>query len=79
MITSENELIDILGELLKHPENEYIEFKKAENNFDTDKLGKYFSAMSNEATLRNRQYSWIVFGSKASQSTSDLERLGSVL
>ena len=62
MITSENELIDILGELLKHPENEYIEFKKAENNFDTDKLGKYFSAMANEATLKNKQFGWIIFG-----------------
>ncbi len=62
MEKSYDELIEILSELLKHPENEYIEFKRAENNFDTDKLGKYFSAMSNEATLKDKQYGWIIFG-----------------
>lgn len=59
---SEDELIDILCELLKNPENEYTEFKRAENNFDTDKLGKYFSAMANEATLQDKQFGWIIFG-----------------
>lgn len=59
---SEDELIEILRELLKNPENEYIEFKRAENNFDADKLGKYFSAMANEATLQNKQFGWIIFG-----------------
>lgn len=34
-----------------------VEFKKAEYNFDIDTLGKYFSALGNEATLRNKQYS----------------------
>ena len=62
MIKSEDELISILNELLKNPENEYVEFKKAENDFDIDKLGKYFSAISNEANLKNKQYGWIVFG-----------------
>lgn len=62
MYKTEDELISILEELIKNRENECVEFKRAENNFDVDKLGKYFSAMSNEATLRNRQYSWIVFG-----------------
>lgn len=62
MQKSEEELIEILIELLKNPENEYIEFKKASNTFDVDKLGKYFSAMSNEATLKDKQYGWIIFG-----------------
>ncbi len=62
MQKSYDELVEILSELLKHPENEYIEFKRAENNFDIDKLGKYFSAMSNEATLKDKQCGWIVFG-----------------
>ena len=57
-----DELNKILDELLLHPENECVEFKKATNNFDTDTLGKYFSALSNEANLKNKQYSWIVFG-----------------
>ena len=62
MLKNTEELIDILLEMLKNPENEYVEFKKAKNNFDIDKLGKYFSAMSNEATLKDKQYGWIIFG-----------------
>lgn len=57
-----DELNKILDELLLNTENECVEFKKAENNFDIDILGKYFSALGNEATLKNKQYSWIVFG-----------------
>lgn len=62
MYKSEKELIGILSNLLNNFENECVEFKKVENNYDIDKLGKYFSAISNEATLRNKQYGWIVFG-----------------
>lgn len=62
MIKSDKELTDVLIELLKCYENEYIEFKRAQNDFDIDKLGKYFSAMANEATLRDKQYGWIIFG-----------------
>lgn len=57
-----DELNKILDELLLSGENECVEFKKAKNNFDVDTLGKYFSALGNEANLKNRQYSWIVFG-----------------
>ena len=45
-----------------HHENEVVEFKKAENNFDFDDLGKYFSALSNEANLRDKGFAWLVFG-----------------
>jgi len=42
----------ILQHLLSSPtESEILEFKKAGRQFDKDKLGKYFSAMSNEANL----------------------------
>lgn len=53
---------DILNHLLSHPENEVVEFKAAKNSFDIDDLGKYFSALSNEANLRERDCAWIVFG-----------------
>lgn len=43
-------------------ENEVVEFKHAENNYDFSKLGKYFSALSNEANLKNIRCSWLVFG-----------------
>lgn len=62
MYKNTDELNKILDELLLNPENECVEFKKAENNFDIDNLGKYFSALGNEANLKNKQYSWIVFG-----------------
>ena len=62
MLKTNDELIKTLKKLLENSENECVEFKRAENNFDIDKLGKYFSAMSNEATLRNKQYSWLIFG-----------------
>jgi ATP-dependent DNA helicase RecG len=45
-----------------HHEDEVVEFKKAENNFDFDDLGKYFSALSNEANLRDKDFAWLVFG-----------------
>lgn len=64
MYKSLQELTAILRELLKNPENEYIEFKEAKDNFEIDKLGKYFSAISNETTLKNKQYGWIIFGVK---------------
>ncbi len=48
---SQQEYIDLFHSLIEHAENEVVEFKKAERNFDTDDLGKYFSALSNEANL----------------------------
>ncbi|MBO5183148.1 MAG: putative DNA binding domain-containing protein [Bacilli bacterium] len=62
MYKNNEELNKILEELLKNQENECVEFKRAENNFDIDNLGKYFSALGNEANLKNKQYSWIIFG-----------------
>lgn len=56
------EYLNILQNLLAHSENEVVEFKKAENNFDFDDLGKYFSALSNEANLREHPFAWLVFG-----------------
>lgn len=53
---------DILSHLLSHSENEVVEFKAAQNSYDVDDLGKYFSALSNEANLRERDFAWIVFG-----------------
>lgn len=43
-------------------ENEIVEFKEAKNNFDFKKIGKYFSALSNEANLMNKKEAWLVFG-----------------
>jgi hypothetical protein len=35
-------------------ENEVVEFKEAKNGYDFNKLGKYFSALSNEANLKHQ-------------------------
>lgn len=43
-------------------ENEVVEFKEAKNQYDFTKLGKYFSALSNEANLLGKSVAWLVFG-----------------
>jgi len=53
-----------LNVLLKNSENEVLEFKEAKNNYDFNKLGKYFSALSNEANLLGKNEAWLVFGVK---------------
>ena len=55
-------IYETFNNLRYHYEDEVVEFKKAENNFDFDDLGKYFSALSNEANLRDKDFGWLVFG-----------------
>ncbi|EGH70498.1 RNA-binding domain-containing protein [Pseudomonas syringae] len=43
-------------------ESEVVEFKEAKNVYDFSKLGKYFSALSNEANLKGVPSAWLVFG-----------------
>jgi len=43
-------------------ETEWLEFKEAKSNFDFRQLGKYFSALSNEANLKNEKNAWLIFG-----------------
>lgn len=59
-----DELRKIMYRLFSNDEDECVEFKEAKNTFDFDELGQYFSALSNEATLKRRQYAWLVFGVK---------------
>lgn len=57
------QLQTILNDLLSLPaETEVVEFKAAKNNFDFKDLGKYFSALSNEANLKNKPCGWLLFG-----------------
>ena len=58
---NETKLSKILKELRSLPsETEWFEFKEAKNSYDFDDIGKYFSALSNEANLKNKDYSWLV-------------------
>ena len=45
-------------------ETEWLEFKEAKYGFDTDALGRYVSALSNEANLHGRDAGWLIFGVK---------------
>lgn len=56
------EYYEILEMLMERWEYEIVEFKEAKSSFDTDKIGRYFSAISNEANLKQQQYGWLVFG-----------------
>lgn len=55
-------LKDLLDELISAWENEVLEFKQADHNYSTSEIGKYFSALSNEANLRGLDRAWLVFG-----------------
>jgi len=60
---------EILNQLLSlHCENEIAEFKEAKNSFPFDKIGKYFSALCNEANLKHLKHAWLVFGVRDNQT-----------
>jgi ATP-dependent DNA helicase RecG len=60
---SEQDLKNILNELIRLPsETEWLEFKEANDNFSTNDIGKYFSALCNEANLLKKDFAWLVFG-----------------
>ena len=56
------ELSQLLNGLIATWENEVVEFKQASNDYSTDDIGKYFSALANEANLRGAESGWLVFG-----------------
>lgn len=70
------EYYEILENLMKRWEYEIVEFKEAKGGYDTDKIGKYFSAISNEANLRQQQYGWLVFGVGEEQKTKTKKIVG---
>lgn len=59
----QDELLLLLNELRSLPvESEWLEFKEARNQYPFSKLGRYFSAIANEANLKDREYGWLIFG-----------------
>ncbi len=56
------ELQHLLERLLAGWEDECVECKEANDNYSTSDIGKYFSALSNEANLRGRAAGWLIFG-----------------
>lgn len=70
------EYYEILENLMERWEYEIVEFKEAKSNYDTDKIGRYFSAISNEANLHQQQYGWLVFGVGEEQGTKTKKVVG---
>ncbi len=61
--TSPNaEYYELLISLMERWEYEIVEFKEAKGQYSEDKIGQYFSAISNEANLKNQQYGWFILG-----------------
>ena len=48
----QTEMEVVLYDLIENWENEVVEFKEASRDFDMDKIGRYFSAVSNEVNGR---------------------------
>lgn len=62
MIYTDTQLKEKISQMLESFESEVIEFKEARTNYSFNDIGKYFSALSNEANLRGLQEAWLVFG-----------------
>jgi len=60
----QNDILSLLHRLLSATsmENEVVEFKEAKDSYHFEKIGKYFSALANEANLKGVAVAWFVFG-----------------
>lgn len=62
MIRKTNEMPALLLRIIADVETEIVEYKAAKQNYDFEDIGKYFSALSNEANLRKAECGWLFFG-----------------
>ena len=62
MIYTDAQLCEKIREMIVDFENEVVEFKEATTNYHFNDIGKYFSALGNEANLRSRREAWLIFG-----------------
>ena len=62
MVMDQAGLIALLNRLIDNREDEVVEFKRGKDGFSSSDLGKYVSALANEANLRGRERAWLVFG-----------------
>lgn len=56
------ELLMLLSRLIDSWESEVVEFKRGGKGRSTDEIGKYFSALANEANLHGHEVAWLIFG-----------------
>lgn len=62
VIRSESEMRLLTKKIIASAETEIVEYKEAKRKFGFDDIGRYFSALSNEANLRNAECGWLFFG-----------------
>ena len=62
MIRKLSEMPSLVLRLIRDVETEVVEYKAARQNYDFEDIGKYFSALSNEANLRGTECGWLLFG-----------------
>ena len=62
MIYSEEHLVAKIKQMIDVFENEIVEFKEAKLNYSFKDIGMYFSALSNEANIRDKKEAWLIFG-----------------
>jgi len=55
-------LVVLLDQLISTWEDEIVEFKDVGDSYSTDKIGRYFAALANEANLKDASGGWLVFG-----------------
>lgn len=61
MVRDQKYLIDLVNYLIKFPkETEWLEFKT--NYFQPEEIGKYVSALSNSATLYEKNFGYMIWG-----------------
>lgn len=62
MIYTETEMKNKILQMLESFEDEVVEFKEAKSNYSFKDIGKYFSALGNEANIRGKKEGWLIFG-----------------
>ena len=51
-----------LQKIIEHGESNLVELKEARDGFEYKRVGKYFSALSNEANLNGQEEAYLIFG-----------------
>ena len=62
MIRKTSEMPSLLLRIIADVETEVVEYKAAKQNYGFEDIGRYFSALSNEANLRKAECGWLFFG-----------------
>jgi len=62
MYYTPDDVISLIDSLEEPYESEVVEFKEAKSSYSFKELGRYFSALSNEALIRGKRDAWLFFG-----------------